>query len=42
MAKGGVGSDHRRLVIDPEANHNEPAWAARFPTALEFLFPASE
>lgn len=42
MAKGGVGSDNRRLLIDPEANHNEPAWAARFPTALEFLFPASE
>lgn len=42
MAKGGVGSDQRRLVIDPEANHNEPAWAARFPAALEFLFPARD
>lgn len=29
------------MVIDPEAVHNEGAWAQRLPRALEYLFPAS-
>lgn len=31
-----------KLVIDPEAAHTENAWAFRFPTAYQFLFPALE
>jgi len=27
-----------RLVIGEGAGHNESAWAARFPEALQFLF----
>lgn len=42
LAKGGLGKDNRRLRIDPEAHHNEQAWAERFPEALEFLFPAMD
>jgi hypothetical protein len=35
-----VGLDDQRLkvVIEQGAGHNEAAWAARFPEALEFLF----
>lgn len=40
LAAAGLGADDRRLRIDADANHNEPAWAARFPDALRFLFPA--
>ena len=28
-----------RVVIDPDAIHDENAWAKRFPQAIEFLFP---
>lgn len=28
-----------RVVIDPEATHDENAWAKRFPEAIQFLFP---
>jgi predicted alpha/beta superfamily hydrolase len=28
-----------KLVIEPDAVHNEAAWAKRLPAALEFLFP---
>ncbi len=28
-----------RVVIDPDATHNEDAWAKRFPEAIQFLFP---
>jgi enterochelin esterase-like enzyme len=28
-----------RVVIDPEASHNEDAWAKRFPEAIIYLFP---
>ena len=28
-------------VIEPEARHNEAAWAARLPRALKALFPAN-
>jgi len=38
--KNGLGRSQRRLVIEPHAHHNEPAWAERFGRALEFLFPA--
>ncbi|MCC5786257.1 MAG: esterase family protein [Phycisphaerales bacterium] len=39
FARAGVESDRRLLVITPEANHNEDAWAERFPDALQFLLP---
>lgn len=39
-SEAGLGADRLLVRIDPEANHNEPAWAARFPDALRFLFPA--
>ena len=28
-----------RLVIDPEGQHNESAWAKRLPDALQFVMP---
>jgi len=31
-----------RLRIDEGATHSESAWAARFPEALEFLFPSGD
>jgi len=31
-----------KFVFDPEAHHNEEAWAKRLPEALTFLFPAIE
>lgn len=40
LAAAGLGADDRRLRIDADANHNELAWAARFPAAVKFLFPA--
>jgi predicted alpha/beta superfamily hydrolase len=30
-----------KVVIAPEAHHNEQAWAQRFPEAVTFLFPAN-
>ncbi|MEM9373783.1 MAG: alpha/beta hydrolase-fold protein [Planctomycetota bacterium] len=42
LRDAGLAADQRRLRIDAEANHNEHAWAERFPEALEFLFPAGE
>lgn len=42
MAEAGVSPDSVMSRIDPQANHNEAAWAARFPEALRFLFPAEE
>ena len=39
FARAGVGSDRRLLVITPDSNHNEDAWAERFPDALQFLLP---
>jgi len=29
-----------KFVFDPEAHHNEEAWAKRLPEAMKFLFPA--
>ena len=40
LAAAGVGLDRRKLMIVPDAEHTESAWAARFPEALAFLFPA--
>ncbi len=31
-----------KFVLDEQAQHNEQAWAKRFPQAIEFLFPAGE
>lgn len=42
LKEAGLGEDRRLLRIDAEANHNEPAWAARFPDAVRFLFPAAD
>jgi predicted alpha/beta superfamily hydrolase len=36
----GLGDDRRKFVLDEPAEHTESAWAARFPGALKFLFPA--
>jgi len=30
------------MMIEPEAKHNESAWANRLPAALEFLFPSPQ
>lgn len=41
LAKGkGLGADRFKLVIEPDATHNEEAWASRFQGALKFLYPA--
>ncbi len=40
MLKGrGFSADTLKVVVDPDAVHNEEAWARRFPDALMFLFP---
>ena len=31
-----------QMMIEPEAKHNESAWANRLPAALEFLFPSPQ
>ena len=38
LTKAGIGSSDRMLVIEPDANHNEDAWADRFEGALLFLY----
>jgi pullulanase len=40
LADAGLGPDRRLLVIDPDAVHNEEAWAKRLPRALTFLLPS--
>ena len=40
MAKGLAIPRRLRYIEDEGAVHNERAWAARFPQAVEFLFPA--
>jgi pullulanase len=35
----GLGADRLRYVFEPQASHNEAAWANRLPGALEFLYP---
>jgi predicted alpha/beta superfamily hydrolase len=37
-----VSPSEVRYVYDPEARHNEEAWAKRLPEALTFLFPAQK
>ncbi len=37
-ASGGVAKADRKLMIVPDASHNENAWAERFDDALVFLF----
>jgi predicted alpha/beta superfamily hydrolase len=38
----GLGEDRLKVRIDEGAGHNEAAWAARFPEALEFLYSARD
>ena len=38
IAKHGVPSSHRKLMIQPDASHNENAWSDRFDDALLFLY----
>lgn len=38
FAAYGLEDDQRMLVIEPEANHNEIAWAERFGRALVFIY----
>lgn len=40
MGKAGVDATRRLLVVEPDGEHNEAAWARRFPLALSFLFAA--
>lgn len=40
LAGKGLGKARAMVVIEPEARHDENAWAARFGAALQFLFPA--
>ena len=39
LDKAGLGPDRRLLIVEPDALHNEQAWARRLPRALSFLFP---
>jgi predicted alpha/beta superfamily hydrolase len=38
LRRAGLGDKRLRMVIEDGANHNESAWARRFPEALRFLF----
>ena len=38
MQDAGLGADRLDVFVDEGAGHNEWAWAARFPRALEFLY----
>ena len=40
LKNAAVWPSEVKVVYDPEAMHNEAAWAKRLPEALEFLFPA--
>jgi predicted alpha/beta superfamily hydrolase len=37
-----LGEDWLKVRIEEGASHSESAWAARFPEALEFLYPAAD
>ncbi|MBX3404772.1 MAG: alpha/beta hydrolase [Phycisphaeraceae bacterium] len=39
LAGRGLAAARARVVIDETARHDEAAWAARLPAALQFLFP---
>jgi predicted alpha/beta superfamily hydrolase len=36
--EAGYDDSSFRFIVDPEAKHDEPAWAKRFPDAMKFLF----
>lgn len=38
LQTAGVGDKRLKVVVEDCAEHNEAAWAKRFPSALEFLF----
>ena len=38
IMRAGLSEERLRVRIDEGAGHNESAWAARFPEALEFLY----
>jgi predicted alpha/beta superfamily hydrolase len=42
LRDAGLDDKRLRLRIDEGATHTESAWAARFPDALEFLFPSAD
>jgi predicted alpha/beta superfamily hydrolase len=41
LGSSGVDATRRLLVVEPNAEHTEAAWARRFPQALTFLFQAA-
>lgn len=38
LKTAGYDNSNLKVVIDPETQHNEAAWAKRFPGALKFLY----
>lgn len=38
LIREGLGEDRLLMVIEPDAVHNEAAWARRLPDAIRFLF----
>ncbi|HLO96958.1 MAG TPA: hypothetical protein VK171_00070, partial [Fimbriimonas sp.] len=38
-ANGWKDGKNLRLVIEPNADHSERAWARRMPSILQYLFP---
>jgi predicted alpha/beta superfamily hydrolase len=42
LKKALVSPSEVKFVFDPDAHHNEEAWARRLPDALTFLFPAAK
>lgn len=40
VLRSSAGSPDVRFVVEPEAEHDEAAWAGRFPDALRHLYPA--
>lgn len=38
LREAGLDDQRLKLRIEEAASHNESAWAARFPEALEFLY----
>ena len=38
LRAAGLTEERLKVYIDEGAGHNESAWAARFPVALEFLY----
>ena len=38
LRQAGLDENRLKVRIDEGATHNESAWAARFPGALEFLY----